>query len=303
MLKALWAGMRTTCKYGFRGDRIDIPELERVGWKPFSESEKINYSPFFEAYTWACFLWAYDKTGEAEFLQKAKTGIRMTMEQYPKGWRWGDNLDRSHMLLALAWLVRVEDTTEHRQWLLRVAHELVEQQHPCGAVPERLVRATTGHYVVPATNEAYGTSETPLIHKEGDPVSDQLYTTSFILLGLREAVAITGDTALKEAEDKLAQYVVRIQVESEAIPYLDGTWFRAFDYHRWEYWSSSGDLGWGAWAAETGWGPAWSGIVLGLRQKQSSIWYLTASSLINIHVNEFKRLMAQSDGGAWNPDR
>jgi hypothetical protein len=302
MLKALWAGMRTTGKCGFRGDRIDLPELERLGWKAIGDLETINYSPFFEAYSWATFLWAYDKTRESLFLEKAKTGIRMTMAEYPQGWRWGDNLDRTHMLLALAWLVRVDDAPEHRQWLLQVARELVEHQQPCGAVPDRLVRATTGHYVAPPTNEAYGVSETPLIHQDGDPVTDQLYTTSFILLGLREAVAVTHDAKLKEAEDKLAEYVVRIQVESDALPYLDGTWFRAFDYRRWEYWASSGDMGWGAWAAETGWGPAWTGIVLGLREQKTSLWEFTASSRIGDQLNEVKRLMAEGDGGPLSPE-
>jgi hypothetical protein len=295
MLTALWANMRTTGRYGFRGDRIDIPELERVGWKAFSEADTINHSPFFEAYLWACFLWTYDKTGEPQFLEKAKTGIGMTMTKYPDGWRWGDNLDRTHMLLALAWLVRVDDTPQHREWLLRVARDLVEHQQPCGAIPERLVHATSGHYVVPPNNEAYGTSETPLIHQQGDPVTDQLYTTSFILLGLRETVAVTGDHALKQAEDELAGYLVRIQAKSSALPHLDGTWFRAFDYQRWDYWSSSGDMGWGAWAAETGWGPAWSGIVLGLRQQQSSLWKLTTSSRISVHLKNVKQLMAEGD--------
>jgi hypothetical protein len=301
MLKALWASMRTTGKHGFRGDRIDIPELERVGWRALGDAEKINYSPFFEAYSWACFLWAYDKTGEPQFLDKTKTAIRMTMNEYPHGWRWADNLDRTHMLLALAWLVRVDDTPEHREWLLRVARDLIEHQDPTGAIPERLTHSKTGHYVVPPTNEAYGTSETPLIHHQGDPVTDQLYTTAFILLGLREAVAVTGDDKLSEAEDNLAQYVVRIQTKSDVLPYLDGTWFRAFDYHRWDYWSSSGDMGWGAWAVETGWGPAWTGIVLGLRERNTSLWDLTAGSRIKAQLDEVKREMAKNDGGPWTP--
>ena len=40
-------------------------------------------------------------------------------------------------MLALAWLVRVDDAPQHRQWLLQVARELVEHQQPCGAVPDR----------------------------------------------------------------------------------------------------------------------------------------------------------------------
>jgi hypothetical protein len=300
MLRALRANLRTTGKLGFRGDRIDMPQLEREGWKAFQQRETINYSPSFEAYSWACFLWAYARTGDEEFLNKTKTGIRMTMEAYPDGWRWGDNLDRSRMLLALAWLVRVEDTPLHRTWLRQIADDLLKLQQPCGAIAEELSGASSGHFVVPASNEAYGTSETPLIQNNGDPVSDQLYVTNFVLIGLREAVAATNDRELKAAEDKLAEYIVRIQVRSEGIPYLDGTWFRAFDFQRWDYWSSSGDMGWGAWCAETGWGPAWNGIVLGLRQKKTSLWDLTASSEIAMQNERVKKQMAENDGRPWN---
>ena len=69
----------------------------------------------------------------------------------------------------------------------------LRNQQPCGAIPEELSGTTSGHFVAPASNEAYGTSETPLIQEDGDPVSDQLYVTNFTLFGLREAVAATND--------------------------------------------------------------------------------------------------------------
>lgn len=297
MLKALLANLRTTGRLGFRGDRIDMPQLEQKGWKAYHDASPVNYSPPFEACLWACNLWAYARTGEREFLDKTKTAIRMTMAAYPDGWRWGDNSERARMLLALAWLVRVDDTEEHRRWLGRVVSDLVAHQAPCGAIPERLSRTGAGHYVVPASNEAYGTTETPLLHKNGDPVSDQLYTTGFALLGLHEAVAATGDARLKRAEDALAEYLVRIQVRSNRLPYLDGTWFRAFDYERWDAWASSADVGWGAWCVESGWGPAWIGATLGLRIKQTSLWELTASSKIRERLPEVRKLMAVNPGG------
>lgn len=296
MLRALYANLRTTGKLGFRGDRVDVPSLESQGWKAFEQSESVNLSPSFEAYSWACYLWAYDRTGDRAFFDTTKIAIRHTMEAYPDGWRWGDNLDRSRMILTLAWLIRVEDTAEHRAWLKLVADDLLRNQQPCGAIPEELSGTTSGHFVAPPSNEAYGTSETPLIQEDGDPVSDQLYVTNFTLFGLREAVAATNDPELKAAEDKLAEYMVRIQVRSDAIPYLDGTWFRAFDFRRWDYWSSSGDMGWGAWCAETGWGPAWNGIALGLRQKQTSLWDVTKSSRIAAYQDRVKRKMAENTG-------
>jgi hypothetical protein len=301
ILKALYANLRTTGKLGFRGDRIDMPQLEQRGWKALHEADTVNLSPSFEAYSWACYLWAYARTGDSEFLDSTKAAIRRTMENYPAGWRWGDHLDRSRMLLPLAWLVRVEDTPEHRGWLKRVADDLLRNQQPCGAIPEELTSNTAGHFVVPQSNEAYGTSETPLIQQAGDPVTDQLYTTNFVLIGLHEAAAATGDPELRRAEDRLMDYAVRIQTRSETLPELDGTWFRAFDYHRWDYWSGSGDLGWGAWYAEAGWGPAWNAIVLGLRLRKTSLWDLTESSEIASQVEVVRALMSQNDGQPWRP--
>src|SRR3954452_13256416 len=100
----------------------------------------------------------------------------MTMQAYPRGWRWADNMERARILLPLAWLVRVEDTPEHRGWLAQIATDLLKSQDDCGAIPERLGGSGKGggHYVVPKSNEAYGTTETPLIQSNDDPVSDQL---------------------------------------------------------------------------------------------------------------------------------
>lgn len=299
VLKALLANLRTTGRLGFRGDRIDVPLLERHGWRHFHDSEAVSYSPHFEAYLWACYLWAFARTGEQAFFDKAESGIRMTMAFYPDGWRWGDNLERAHMLLPLAWLVRVKDTPEHREWLTRVARDILQHQQPCGAIADCRSRVASGHYSIPATNEEYGTNETPLIQADGDPISDQLYTTGFALLGLHEAVAATGDQEWLAAENRLAEYLVRIQVRSEKIPYLDGAWFRAFNFGRWEYWASSADMGWGAWCVESGWAPAWTAVTLGLRCKQESLWDLTADSAIDKQLPGVRKLMSENDGGPW----
>ena len=77
------------------------------------------------------------------FLVAAKAGIGRTMELYPGGWRWADNMERARMLLPLAWLVRVEDTPEHRRWLQTVAADLVKHQHAPG-FRRRLSREARG---------------------------------------------------------------------------------------------------------------------------------------------------------------
>ena len=297
LLRALYANLRTTGKLGFRGDRIDIPQLEQHGWKHFHDADTINLAPHFEAALWTCYLWAHARTGEKEFLDKTLPAIRMTMDAYAKKqWRWMDNMERSRMLWCLAWLVRVQDTPEHRQWLVTIANALLAAQDPCGAIQERLGGTGGGHYQVPQSNEAYGTTETPLIQKNGDPVTDQLYATGFALIALHEAAAATGDAKLRDAEDKLATYLCRIQVRSEKIPYLDGAWFRAFDYEKWDFWASSADLGWGAWSVEAGWGPAWIATTLSLRDRKTNLWDLTASSKIKDQLPKVQSLMSQNTG-------
>lgn len=299
LLRALYANLRTTGPLGFRGDRIDIPQLEKNGWRYFHDEKRVNFSPHFESYNWACFLWAYQHTGEREFLDKTKTGIRMMMEGFPDKWRWNDNSERARMLLCLAWLVRVEDTAEHRQWLNSVADDLIRIQHSSGAIPERFRGTEGSHYSIPKSNEAYGTGETPLIQENGDPVSDQLYVSGFALLGFHEAAAATGDRRIKQAEDKLAEYLCRIQIRSEEIPYLNGTWFRAFDFKRWEPWASSGDAGWGAWSLESGWAQSWTAAVLGLRWENSSLWEITSATRIKEKMQSVQSDMTKNKGEPW----
>jgi len=302
LLRALYANLRTTGPLGFRGDRIDIPQLEKNGWRYYHDDKRVNLSPPFEAMNWACFLWAYRHTGQKEFLEKTKTGIRMTMEAFPKKWRWDDNGERARMLLCLAWLVRIEDTPEHRLWLKEVTDDLIDIQAPCGAIPEHFRGAEGSHFQIPKSNEAYGKGEAPLLQENGDPVSDQLYVTGFTLLGFHEAAAATGDERIKTAENKLAEYLCRIQIRSEEIPVLNGSWFRAFDFKRWEPWASSADAGWGAWSLESGWGQSWTAAVLALRAHHTSLWQLTDSTHIRDKWAAVQKDMAQNQGGPWTKE-
>jgi hypothetical protein len=303
LLKSLHANLRTTGTLGFRGDRIDVADLEANGWRHYHNQQIVNLSPHFESYLWACYLWAYRQTGYAPFLEKAKSGIRIMMDGFPKKWRWNDNNERARMLLCLAWLLRLENTPEHRDWARKVAIDLLSVQDPSGALMDRYRPAASSFYMIPGSNEAYGTSETPLIQENGDPVSDQLYVGGFALLGLHEAAISLADEKIKAGEDRLADYLCRIQNRSKKLPFLNGSWFRAFDFKRWECWASSADVGWGAWSVETGWGPAWTEAALGLRSKHASLWDLTASSAIARQEQKVMELMSQNSGGPWKPDK
>ncbi len=292
MMMCLLGNLRTAGRYGFRGGRIDVPQLNQRPWQSYFAGKIINRAPHYECYLWACYLWAYEQTGWPLFLNRAETGLRMMMDEYPDGWRWTNGLaqEKARMLLPLAWLVRVKDTSANRAMLRKVIDGVLALQQPCGAIREELGDRKMGRYPPPRDNASYGTAEAPLIAENGDPVSDLLYTTNFAFLGLREAAAATGDPDIVEAENRLAKFLCRIQIDSPTLPQVDGGWFRAFDFNRWEHWGSNADAGWGAWSIESGWTQGWIVAVLAMREMETSLWDLTKESRIERH---FPRLRAQ----------
>ncbi len=293
MLRCLLSNLRLAGQLGFQPNRIDEAPLEKAGWQDYFRSRRTSFHPHYQAYMWACYLWAYRHTGYELFLDRAKTAIGMTMEAYPDQWRWTNGIqqERARMLLPLAWLVRVDDTPQHRAWLRTIADAMLEDQAECGAIREELGPPGRGDYGPPAANAKYGTNEATLIQSNGDPLADLLYTTNFAFLGLHEAAAATGDPRYRQAEDKLAKFLCRIQVQSQAHPELDGAWFRAFEFKRWEYWASNADAGWGAWSVETGWTQAWITGVLAMRQLDTSLWDTTANTKIGRYLSKLRPVM------------
>ena len=293
ILRCLLANLRTTGRLGFRADRLEEGPLQERGWRYFYNAETVNYAPHFEAYLWACFIWAYDKTRDARFLDRTKTALRMTTAAYPDKWRWTNGLqqERARMLLPLAWLIRIDDSSEHRQWLKQIATDMLALQAECGALREEIGSGTEGKYAPPKSNDRYGTNEAPLIQQNGDPACDLLYTSDFAFLGLREAAAATGDAFYLHAEDKLAEFLCRIQARSSLHPQLDGAWVRAFDFKIWDYWASNSDWLAGAWSLETGWTQAWITSVLALRHLKTSLWELTANSKIARYMDKLLPVM------------
>lgn len=270
LITAVTANFRTTGRTGFRGDRIDQPELAEHGWRHYFDGSLINPSAHFEAYLWACYQWAYAATGFRPFLDRTRTALITIMEAFPGGWRRNDVTELARILLPLAWQLRVEPSDRFRGWLSDVVDALLSRQGPSGGIGE-VEAGGIDLFQVARSNEEYGTTEEPIIFATGDPASDQLYSSGFALLGLSEAAAVLDDQRVTDAADRLADYLVRIQVRSDR-PDLDGGWFRSFDYRRWDYWGSSGDAGWGAWCLELGWAPAWGVTALALRDRGTTLW-------------------------------
>ena len=170
--------------------RITEGELQQNGWRHYFNSEFVDYCPHMKSWIWSTYLWLYAQTGFDPLLERARTGLRMMMAAYPN-WRLEANRveqERCRMLLPLAWLVRVEDTPEHRQWLDTVARYVIDLQDASGAIPQ--IPGT-----VVASNEGYGTGECAIVHQAGDPATDLLYSINFAFIGMHEAAAVTGNPA------------------------------------------------------------------------------------------------------------
>ncbi len=298
LLRTLLGNFRTTGVDGFRSNRLEGADLATRGWEYYWTTPRENFAPHYESWLWATYLWLYDKTEYAPLLERTKKGIMSMMQAYPDDWHWTNGLqqERARMLLPLAWLVRVENTPLHRGWLNQIAGDLLAHQDETGAIKEQLGSTGHGKYGPPASNAEYGTTEAPLIQENSDAIADMLYTSSFAFLSLQEAAAATGDTTLFHAFEDLRDFLIRIQVHAPEHPELDGAWFRAFDVNRWEYWASNADLGWGAWAIESGWTQSWITSVLAMDELGLSLWDLTAESNISRYFETYRQRMLPETG-------
>ncbi len=276
IVRGILANSRTTGIKGFRPCMITDADLKKNGWQHYFNSDMVDYCPHMESWLWIAYLWLYDKTKYEPLLERAHTGLRMMMAAYPD-WRLEANRveqERCRMLLPLAWLVRADDTPEHRQWLDTIAGYVIDIQDASGAIPQ-----IPGSIV--AANDGYGTGECAITHQAGDPATDALYSINFAFIGMHEAAAATGDERYARSAAKMADFFIRTQTQSETHPELDGTWYRGFDYKKWDYWASDGDWGWGVWSNEIGWTHSWITATLALREMNTSLWDLTAKSHIS----------------------
>ena len=293
LVRNVLGNFRTTGTHGFRGAALRDEELLEKGWRHYWDAPTTHFAPHYQAWIWASYLWLYDKTGYEPLLERTRGAIRMMMDTYPDGWRWTNGIqqERGRMLLALAWLIRVDDRPEHRAWLKQMADDMQTCQDESGGIREELGPVGHGSYRPPESNAEYGTNEASLIQANGDPVADLLYTCNFTFLGLHEAYAATGESQYREMADRLAEFLVRIQVRSDAHPELDGGWFRAFDYEQWDYFGSNADSGWGAWSIEVGWTQAWIPTVLAMRELDVNLWDLSEDSKVGEHWEKTRQLM------------
>lgn len=293
ILSCILANFRTGGKFGFRRNALRAEDLEKNGWKHYYDEDFVIYAPHYQGFIWACYLWAYKKTGYEELLNRSKIGLEMMMRAYPNEWIWTNGISQeiARMIFPLSYILQIEKDDRYVQWLDVMIDELWEQMQPSGALHERLGPMENGKYPPPQSNDDYGTNEASLIQLNGDPASDLLYTVNWAFMGLHEAVMAMYDKKHVEMTDKLASFLCRIQVVSSEHPYLDGAWMRSFDDELWEYWGSSADFGWGAWCVESGWTNTWIFATLAARELGTSIFALSMEKDITVDYDSIIRYM------------
>lgn len=286
IVRGILANFRTSGIHGYRPLNISEEQLKKNGWQYYFNLDHIDYCPHMQCYLWCTYLWLYDKTRFNPFLERARNGIGMMMKAYPE-WRLEANRveqERCRMLLPLAWLIRVDDTPEHRAWLDTIARFIISIQDESGAIPQ-----IPGSVV--ASNSGYGTGECAMSHQEGDPVTDALYSINFAFPGMTEAASATGNQDYYKSAGKMADFFIRTQTQSQIHPELDGTWYRGFDYKKWDYWGSDGDAGWGVWSNEIGWTHSWITSTLALREMNTTFWELSSGSKVAKKFDYYRKIM------------
>lgn len=108
IVETILANFRLSSREGFIGNRLSENEILNNGWEYYNKRTFISPHPHFESWSWACYLWLYDKTGYKPLLEKARTAIKITMDAYPKLWKWTNSFqeEKARMILPLAWLVK-----------------------------------------------------------------------------------------------------------------------------------------------------------------------------------------------------
>ncbi len=204
---------------------ISPGELDNIGRSAYRQFQQ-GLAVDFDLLRW---FYAYAVTGDEEYLRLGKTALgcwrhRATVRGLPIAYFYTQD-DSTKAMIVKFWHSYLEDPDVKKWGAPRV-----------GAADFAL--AFVGDCSITTSPQ--------------DPLTDQLYQTSFLALHAWWSYTATGDEACLEAFHKIADYLCRIQMRSKD-ERIDGAWVRGWDLERWECYGAPYDPAYGPYSAYTGW--------------------------------------------------
>lgn len=236
----------TTARDGCRVWRTDMPLLDEAGLRALGEAQEGTHSAHYNAYYHAALLMGYKVSGHGRYLAIAQRGLETLMAMYPDTVReQSETQELCRLILPLALLYEATGEEKHKDMLYRVAQDIEAHKHPSGGYREW----DTG-YKAKCSRESTG--ECSLLTENGDPVADLLYSVNWLPIGFAFAFHATGDEWFESLWKDVVKFFIRSQIISDD-PKTNGSWCRGFDMDLGEAYGCPHDIGWAAYASESGW--------------------------------------------------
>jgi len=243
---------------------LTLEEMDKLASKP-GNFPCVHHNGYYHA----ALLLAYKLTGVEGYKDTAVKGLTTIMRVYPDTIReHSETQELCRLILPLAWLYWVTGEDQHREWLYKVTSDLCRFQHPSGGFLE-WDTGYKAHRSVMANTE-----ECSLLARNGDPITDLLYSMNWLPIGFIQAYFITGDDYFKKLWKDVARFMMSAQIHSDNKA-INGAWARAFDVELNEIYGMPKDRGWGPCVIESGWTVAEivSGLIMGMLEDKISQYY------------------------------
>lgn len=239
---------KTTAKDGLRPMRTDMLEYLREG-KPVTSLAELEHgyaSAHYNAYYSAALLLGYLVSGKEDFKNIGIKGLETLMSLYPETVReHSETSELCRLIMPLSLLYAITHSQNHKEMLYRVFNDLQKYRHESGGYAE-----WDSGYKAACFNNAGG--ECSLLAKNGDPVSDLLYSINWLPLGFAMAFWATQDNIFREAWQSICEFFIKTQLKTDSAE-TNGGWCRGIDLNRLEYFGIPHDIGWGPCCIESGW--------------------------------------------------
>lgn len=259
---------RSTGTDGTRIPRTDHPPMSKDDLMALSHRPGKTPSAHYNAYYAAALLLGGFLLKRDDFCALGGKCLETIMASYPHTMREvSETEEMARLILPLAMKFFVTKAPGDLALLDKVAGDLEKVVHPCGGYQEW----DTGYL---ANNARKFNAESALLHNNGDPVADLLYSNNWLPMAFIQAHFITGDKRYKDRFNRVSTFLANAQLRSDN-PLLHGAWARGLDMAKMEVAGSNNDVGWGPWSVESGWSVAEiaSGMCLGLLEDELTQLY------------------------------